>query len=50
MIIPFLSKYRQQYYYERDFWMAKAEKRRAMLLTCAIVACVTITVLLWMLR
>jgi hypothetical protein len=49
-MIPFLSKYRQQFYYERDFWTAKAEKRKAMLLTCAIAACVTVSVLLWLLR
>jgi hypothetical protein len=43
-MIPFISRYRQQWHYERDYWLTKMEKRRAFLLTRVIMACVTISV------
>jgi hypothetical protein len=49
-MIHFLSHYRQRWQYERVYWLTRAEKRRAVLLTCGIMACVTITVLLWLMR
>jgi hypothetical protein len=50
MMIPFISRYRQQWHYERDYWLTRAEKRRAMWFVCAITAVITTGVLLWLLQ
>lgn len=47
-MIHFVSRYRQQWHYERDYWLTRAEKKRAVKLIAALIACVTITVLLWL--
>jgi hypothetical protein len=47
-MIPFLSKYRQQFYYERAYWMSRAEKRKAWLMALGILVCIVITLFLWM--
>jgi hypothetical protein len=47
---PFLSRYMQQWHHEKQYWLTRAEKRRAFMLTCGIMVCVTITVMLWLLH
>jgi hypothetical protein len=47
MIIPFLSKYRQQWQFEKQYWLTRAEKKRAFWLLSGLAACVTILIYLW---
>ena len=48
-MIPFISRHLQQLHYERHYWLTRAEKRRALLLTSGLAASITILVLLWLL-
>lgn len=47
-MIPFLSKYRQQYQYEKIYWLTKAEKRRFIRHICALALCIGIILYLWL--
>jgi hypothetical protein len=49
-MIHMLSRYLYECERNKQYWLTRAEKRRAMLLLCGITLCVTITVLLWLLR
>jgi hypothetical protein len=46
-MIHFLSRYRQQFHYEKPYWLTKAEKKRAVMFVCGILACVIALVLIW---
>jgi hypothetical protein len=49
-MIPTISHLLYRVHHEREYWLTRAEKRRALLLTCGIMACLTITVLIWLLK
>lgn len=46
-MIPLLSRYIQQLDYERQYWLAKAEKRQALRRACLILLCIAIIIFLW---
>ncbi len=46
-MIPFISRYMQQFHANRIYWLTRAEKRRAICLACALVVLLTISALLW---
>lgn len=47
-MIHFISRHLQTLHYERDHWLTLAEKKRAVKLIAALVACLTVTVLIWL--
>jgi hypothetical protein len=48
-MIHFISRYFYEVRRNKVYMLNRAE-RRAMLLTCGIILCITITVILWLLR
>ena len=47
-MIHFLSRYRQQFYYHRQHYLNRAERRKAWLMACGILVCIAIALLLWL--
>jgi hypothetical protein len=47
-MIPTISHLLYRVHHERQYWLTRAEKRRAALLLSLIAACIIISVILWL--
>jgi hypothetical protein len=48
-MIPTITTYLYRLQHERQYWLSKSERRRAILLCCALTTLITISVLMWIL-
>jgi hypothetical protein len=47
-MIPFISKYFYELHNNKIYWLTKAERRKAWLMACGILICITIALILWL--
>lgn len=47
-MIPTIGDYLYQLHHHKQYWLTRAERRRAILLLCGITACLGLTLFLWL--